>query len=360
MEWAEKLALKPADLAPEEYAALKTHLAACPGCAATYADYRMLMTRLRALPRPALPPLAPLAADIATGPEVQGEADGVYDGAGSQLRSLPEATSARAPGPLAPARRRIWPQGLSAIAAALLLTALVGSLVAVLLNRGQGSTFTLRSGWAEIAVFSGVGSKTFTTPDLTLPYLWGTSFTCTGSDSVRILAVGQLSGDFGGGPCTSDSSALLSPQDVHFDFLTFQIVTLQVIASSDTHWALQVAQAVIQPTKPGPEWLEGIGDAGRGNVEAYGVPIFLDGTGQPLEAKTWGIVFGCFGPGRSSIQFEPDIGTISMPPCDGRAKLIKIQYPSATHIESYKLRATGDILWYALIVGCADEQKCGA
>lgn len=56
--WADKLALRPNDLSPTEYTILQKHLAACPACATTFADYQALHTRLRALPDPA-PPSTP-------------------------------------------------------------------------------------------------------------------------------------------------------------------------------------------------------------------------------------------------------------------------------------------------------------
>ena len=62
--WAEKLALKPEDLAPSEHAALNAHLATCSTCAAVSADYHLLIDHLRARPVPAVCPLPQLLPEL--------------------------------------------------------------------------------------------------------------------------------------------------------------------------------------------------------------------------------------------------------------------------------------------------------
>lgn len=361
-EWAEKLAFKPADLPPEERAALQAHVATCPGCAATYADYQMLMARLRALPRPAARALPPLASEMVTAHDGQEEADGRYDGAGGNVQPL---LGAPPPIPLPPAGRRSWPQRLSAIAAALLVAVLVGSLVMVLLtnHRQPGTvTFKLRPGWTVIAEYSGVGSKTISGLDIPIPYLWGSSFACIGSGWAGSATTGPLySGGFGGGNCTSDPATILSPQDITL----FQnpirnmdkVDTIKVTANSATHWYVQVVEAMPQPTRLGPAWFYGdIGIGGVGGDSATAGPG-LDPIGQ--QAKTWGAVFACIGTGKGSIQFTPDSGKVNIPPCDGQAKLITVHYASPTNVQTMTVTTTGDMIWSAQPVGCANEQKCG-
>ncbi len=64
VDWAEKLALKPEDLAPTERAALNAHLATCSACGAVSADYRLLITRMPARPVPAVRPLPHLLPEL--------------------------------------------------------------------------------------------------------------------------------------------------------------------------------------------------------------------------------------------------------------------------------------------------------
>ncbi len=54
--WAEKLALRYEDLAPDEQAALDAHLSTCAACRAARSDYHFLDARLRALPPPVIKP----------------------------------------------------------------------------------------------------------------------------------------------------------------------------------------------------------------------------------------------------------------------------------------------------------------
>jgi hypothetical protein len=63
-DWAEKLALKPEDLAPTEYAALNAHLATCSACVAVSTDYHILTDRMRARPVPAVRPLHQLLPEL--------------------------------------------------------------------------------------------------------------------------------------------------------------------------------------------------------------------------------------------------------------------------------------------------------
>ncbi len=58
IEWEEQLAARhPEDLSSDEHAALNKHMATCSACAATYADYDLLTTRICALPQPVMQPL---------------------------------------------------------------------------------------------------------------------------------------------------------------------------------------------------------------------------------------------------------------------------------------------------------------
>src|SRR5262249_45978670 len=106
--------------------ALQAHLATCPGCAATYADYQRLITRLRSLPRPVLPPLAPLVPQLFDAPIAQEQDASLYDSVDIPVPT-PGTESPRPPARLPRLWRRSWTQRLSALAAVLLLAVLVGS-----------------------------------------------------------------------------------------------------------------------------------------------------------------------------------------------------------------------------------------
>ncbi len=75
VDWAEKLALKPEDLAPTERAALNAHLTICDACGAVSADYRLLIARMRARPVPAVGPLPHLLPELFYLQEDQKKAD---------------------------------------------------------------------------------------------------------------------------------------------------------------------------------------------------------------------------------------------------------------------------------------------
>lgn len=363
-EWAEKLACKPADLSPEERAALQAHVATCPGCAATYDDYQMLMARLRALPRPAARALPLLASEIVTVQDDQAEANGRYDGAGGKLLTLPGVGGAP-PVPLPPARRRSWPQRLSAIAAALLVVVLAGSLVTVLVfHHNQPGTaaspFQLRPGWAVIAEYSGTGSKTFSGLRVELPKLWGYAFTCVGSGGLEIgITGGDAANSYDGtivmDGCSSLPASNASPATMSFDGAAYPLYTIKISVNAKTRWFFQIAQAIKQPTLTlGPEWGNGTGFAGEGNSNVHGLDSAI-----PTPYKTWGLIFICFGTGSGSVQLTPAVGKITMPACDGQPHLVKVQYPSATVIQGVDVIVRGGMLWDISIVGCANEQKCG-
>jgi hypothetical protein len=370
-EWAAKLAFKPTDLSPDERAALQAHLATCPGCAATHADYQMLIARLRALPRPAARALPPLASQIVTVPD--GQANGRYDSVRGAVLTLPGAEPVLPPPvPLPPARRRNWPQRLSAIAAALLVAVLVGSLALLLTNHPQPGavTFKLRPGWTVIAEYSGVGSKTITRQHVTLPYLWGSSFTCKGDGKVDVTATGPTYvGLFGADNCSSTSANTLMPNLIFLETSNIdKIDTIKVIANADTAWYLQFAQATPQPAfKPGPEWVYGIGIGGNGDSGLIGDGPVTTANGQPLQSKVWGALFVCAGTGTGTIHLGADVGTLpippaetlSMSPCDGQPRLVTAHYNFATSIKSIRVEIKGDLLWTAYLIGCANEQKCG-
>jgi len=75
IDWAEKLALKPEDLAPTERAALNAHLTTCDACGAVSADYRLLIARMRTRPVPAVGPLPHLLPELFYLQEDQKKAD---------------------------------------------------------------------------------------------------------------------------------------------------------------------------------------------------------------------------------------------------------------------------------------------
>ncbi len=371
-EWADTLALKPNDLSPDERERLRAHLATCPGCAATYADYQSLMSRLRALPRPALPPLESLAPELLAEPQTPEQLDGLPDNLGDDWLTPPASASAP-PTRLPPSRRHTWLQRLSAIAAMLLVTVLVGSLVAVLLHRGSstgGQDLPLRPGWQQIVTYSGIGSKTITGQRVTLPYLWGSAFICKGSGAVSIKVTGPTySGDFGADKCSSTAGITLSPNNI---FLQTSIVesidTIKVTASAGTSWYLQFTAAVPQPTfRLGPQWAYGIGGGGSGensSLMGQGPPPTVNG--QTLQSTAWGALFVCIGTGSGTIHLYQDTAiapapasqALSMSPCDGQPHLVTARYSHAVSITAISVDINGNLLWTAQLVGCKIVGQC--
>jgi hypothetical protein len=363
-EWADTLALKPADLSPDEGAALQQHLATCPGCAATYADYQMLMTRLRALPRPALPPLAPLAPELIAAPDDEDQIDTSYDGVDHHW-PLPGAEPTPPPARLPRLWRRGWPQRLSLLAAVLLVAVLVGSL-ALLLHRsppgpggGPGSVFRLRPGWTEIVEYSGTGSQTITGQDIELPRLEGSAYGCVGSGGLRI----EISEENYTVPsvflitdrCSALPPPVVSPATFSFHNTPLgKLDTIKVTANAKTRWFFQFTQPAKQPTlRLGSEWGFETGFSGEGNDSTQGLNEVVQ-----TPYKTWGLVFTCFGTGKGYVQLTPDLGKINIPPCTGLPSLVRVHYPAATILQAAQIMVTGDILYDVEIFGCTNEVAC--
>lgn len=361
-EWADTLALKPADLPPDKRAALDAHLVTCPGCAATYADYQMLITRLRALPRPALPPAELLALDLFNEQDAQNYADQTYDGM-DILLPLPAPESVRPPGRLPRAWRRGWSQRLSLVAAVVLLTVLAGSM-ALLFHRSPGvanspeELFRLRPGWTVIAEYSGVGSKTITGQHIVTPRLWGNAYGCIGSGGLDIELNGKSASDMydmSTHRCGASPLPIVSPETFSFDNTPVGTYdTIKITADAKTRWFFQFAQAPQQPTLTlGPEWIFGTRIGASGN----GINRWEDERTTTAH-KTWGLVFTCFGTGTGFAELTPDAGKIVLPACDGQPHLSKVYYGVASGIHTISVQVTGDILWDLAVFGCTNEQKC--
>ncbi|HEY7355643.1 MAG TPA: zf-HC2 domain-containing protein [Ktedonobacterales bacterium] len=370
--WADKLALKPADLAPDKRERLRAHLATCSGCAATYADYQSLITRLRALPRPALPPLAPLTPDLLAEPSTPEQLDGLYDNLDAAWLTPPASESAP-PTRLPPSRRSTWLQRLSTLAAVLLVTVLVGSLVAVLLHRGSntsgGADLSLRPGWQQIVTYSGTGSRTITGQHVTLPYLWGSAFVCKGNGAVNIKVSGPTYiGDFGIEKCSLTAGIKVSPNGISLETtIVDQIDTIKVTASAGTSWYLQYTAAVSQPTfRLGPQWASGIGLSGNGAGSSLMGQGPTTVNGQQLQSTVWGALFVCIGAGSGTIHLESDTGVaplldsqaFPMAPCDGQPHLFATYYRAAVSINTIRVDINGNLLWTAQLVGCTNVDQC--
>lgn len=355
IEWADMLALKPSDLSPERRAALEAHLATCPGCAATYADYQRLITRLRALPRPALPPLVPLTPDFFDDLGAQNHDDHTYDNLDA-LVPPPAPENARLPTRPMRLWRKGWPQRLSAIAAVLLLTVLVGSM-ALLFQRSIGpfgssaGEFHLRPGWAQLAEFSGTGSQTIKAQGVTLPRMYGTAYGCSGSGHVRIKMT-SLRGNH-----ILDSYAecngtlpIASPQTFSFDNIAAgRLDTITITADAQTRWFFQFTQAIEQPTLTlSTQWTQESGSSSQGNS---GVDD------ETVSFKTWGIVFICFGSGSASLTFLATGEKITFPACDGQPHLnvARFNVPSKFNVS---VTAPADMLWSITSFGCTNEERC--
>jgi hypothetical protein len=352
IEWADALALKPIDLSPERRAALEAHLATCPGCAATYADYQMLITRLRALPRPALLPLEPLTLDDFDEPDAQNHA---YD----TIETLLPPPERIGPPTRLPARwRRGWSQRLSLVAAVLLLTVLVGSM-ALLFHRSPSppasdTPFRLRPGWTQLAEYSGVGSQTINAQDIDLPRMYGYAYGCVGSGKLTIKINSLRTNsiwDIGSDKCNT-ALPITSPNTFSFDNTAAGTLdTITVTADAHTRWFFQFTAAPQQPTLTlGTEWTQQSGGSGQVSTAYHD---------ETSSYKTWGIVFICFGTGNAYFTFTPDVGKLMLPACDGQPHF-KVVHFSAPHIFDAALTVTGNILWSFTSFGCTNEEQCAA
>ncbi len=181
-EWEKLLAaVFPADLAPEDRAALEAHLAICPACAAVRADYQRMDAQIRRLPDPRpLPGLPPRL--VACWAEEERLAR-------SQVRILPsqfaedvmrmkEETGAAAPAPHPlnqshHTRRRLI-SGISAVAAVLIIVTII---VALFASRAAHPSKTGNQS-AQISA----------TPTSSFPGKWTPVAGLTNLDNVPILA----------------------------------------------------------------------------------------------------------------------------------------------------------------------------
>jgi hypothetical protein len=256
-------------------------------------------------------------------------------------------------------------QRLSVIAAAVLVAVLIGSLVLLVRGRqadlGNGAgTFQLRQGWTQIAIYSGTGSKILTGLDIEPAPVWGYTAICSGSGSPDFKMMG-VKWIIGGELCQPTYSTQIAPQTILFATSPVKLQTIKVTADASMVWHLQIVQEVKQPTlRLGSEWVGTVGLSGNGSDNpAGGVGNITKPDGQIITPRTLGIVFVCIGEGKGYIQFTPNVGRITLPPCDGQPRLKVIRFPVATYVEQYQVLVTGDIVWQAMVVGCADEQKCG-
>ncbi|HEX6110078.1 MAG TPA: hypothetical protein VFZ02_11760 [Ktedonobacteraceae bacterium] len=268
--------------------------------------------------------------------------------------------------------KKTWLRPLSTIAAVLLVAIIVGSLALLLIRLRQDTTgngsrvFSLRQGWMQLALYSGRGSKTITGQNIELPRLWGDANTCVGTGKLNIELTGkQTMMNMGRDSCQSALSTIVAPQSISFEVSasTPQIQTIKVTVDANTKWHLLIVQAMTQPALTiGPEWIHSIGIGGDGSSSeaVASVGAYTNSAGQTILPKTWGMVFVCTGTGNGHIQFIPDhgVGKIALPPCDEQPRLILVRYHVPTSVESVQFFITGNVLWNAQILGCADEHKC--
>lgn len=269
---------------------------------------------------------------------------------------------------------KTWPSRLSALAAVLLVAVVVGSLALFLIRIRQGNlgsssgVFTLRPGWAVVASYSGTGSKTISGRDIVeVPSLWGSDYACSGSGKLDIqltgiALTGEREDDYLGKDKCSTPTTTVAPLGLSLDSSSLRIQTIKVTADASTVWHLLIVEATTQPTLTlGPEWVNDVGLGGGDNSVSSEAQFgnVIQANGQAVVSKTWGIEFVCFGSGHGYAQFTPDGGRMSLSPCDGQVRLDLVHYPVATAVQSIQVTVTGGILWYARVVGCIDERKCG-
>lgn len=369
VDWAEQLAQKPEDLSPTKRQALQAHLATCPACAQTSNDYHMLITRLRALPRPACPQQPQFVLEAFT---AQASHKNTAARNGAVGERVPSADS----GPiilLPPAARHApaWQQRLSALIAAVVLLALVGTFALMFLNHGQSAPTLAQPQrvWKQIALYSGTGSKTITGQHLRLPQAWGTSFACFGSGAVNLTITSPYMKDQGSIDCQAAGTPSMTPQGIGFDLTpsSAEIQAVSVQANANTRWYLQYFVEIPQPSfSLGSGWIPGNAIGGTSGSALLNNGVLIHITGQIIRAATWGIVFVCTGNGAGTIQFiedgsatSPGAGGIPAPACDGQPRLVAIHYPSLTAIRAVSIKMQGNMVWEAQQVVCfGNKSQC--
>lgn len=267
--------------------------------------------------------------------------------------------------------KKAWLRPLSLIAAVLIVSVIVGSLVLLFAHLRQDTmgnssrVFSQRQGWAQFVLYSGKGSRTITGQNIVLPRLWGDASTCVGSGklAIELIGTGMISYE-GESPCTSGLSTLVTPQSITFETssATPKIQMIKVTADANTTWYLEIEQAVVQPTLTfGPEWVQSIGVGGNGGGRSRGeVGTLTKPNGQPIMPKTWAVVFVCFGTGSGHIEFTPTpvSGNVSISSCGGQPGFFIMHYRGPTLVQNVTIDMHGDTIWDAHVLGCADEQKC--
>lgn len=259
---------------------------------------------------------------------------------------------------------KTWKYYLQTIAAVLLVGLLLTSF-AVVLHMRQGSQgganpFVPRTGWKQIALYSGTGSKTINGLNVALPQLYGYSYNCVGSGSLamKLTSKGNII-DIGQNPCQSVLATRSAPSFLAFDPTPTKIETITVKADAATSWFL-----LINAPEPKPAlismagWTASVGMGGDTSATG-GVSDVYDAARHKIQPKTWEIVTVCIGTGKGTVRLAPNLLHTSLPICDGQPHLLSVHSRVPTLVTEVQVEVTGNIIWRIQLLGCVDENTCG-
>jgi len=261
---------------------------------------------------------------------------------------------------------------LSALAAAVLLVALIGSF-ALVLRPKQGTITGSDSpagahGWTVVARFTGTGSQTITGQDI-VGHRFGWFIKCTNTTNVTIgveLSGQELEGS-SGKRCLALPEELLWPENMSSSLEPGRAAVLQTIkvtAPSSTSWELVIFKGAYHP----PLSID--------TTNWHALADEMDGTGPSSWSisvtlpKTWGLQFVCHGAGTLKVGFlllpvQP--GTPDNPPasvsCNGQLHFESFDGGGQdTRVFAFDLEITTGIEndWQAVLVGCTNgKPHCG-
>ena len=255
-------------------------------------------------------------------------------------------------------------QQLGTLAAAVLVTLLVGSLATVLYIRLHqsvlGSQPPLSYGWKQVATFSGTDSKTITHLNIQLTALWGSSIGCVGKGDIKFELVETYNNLVSG--CTVDTpSAMNSSTTPQLEPQVFQfsspsrrtIHTIKVTVSGSLTWYVRLASADVARMPFLNTLATPLGVGASGGPDAISTS-----SGFANASKTWGLIMQCAGKGVFQVALFSPGGQGVDAPCDGKTHFSIIHYSTVTQPLSVKARITVNGEAFVEVVVCQNEQKC--
>lgn len=364
-EWANSLALRQDDLLPAEHTKLQVHLATCSACAATFADYQDLITRIRALPHPESEPSLRVLPELFLVEKSQERGNHMNGNTVTDQQGMPETPESVRTLP----RKKPWRQRVLALAAVLLVAFLAISFALLSTrpyagNTGTSKMFTITQGWTQLAYYHGTGSQTIAVGGLSLPQFWGQALTCQGKGKLKIEMSGPgYLNDGGTDNCTTTSAPMIAPATIDFALSSEHIQKIQVTAPVAMSWSLLLLQETPQPAfSLNSAWVPIVGLGGtKGSgpdsiIGGVSPPTSPDGHQLPTPTR-WAVLIVCLGTGQGSIQFTPDAGKVAFPSCNGQPILRIVDYPHPTQVQGVQAHPAKTMVWEIEVLACGSTNS---